>query len=195
MLERPVHHPWHTEPRRAVGCQLIDGPKAAYAVAAAIAADTSNTGRLLRTLRDDDGAVADAGLDRDGKPTYALATGQEERLLASVRDEQPSGALLPGQDVLFVTVKDRQETIFAKVLRTGALTAESVWAARTDGFAQYILVFSKESNRLAAVMAAEALRAAGLRVRSLALHEVMSAEHFRRETAAMRLAGRARVVG
>ncbi|MGI8801041.1 MAG: hypothetical protein ACR2KV_02550 [Solirubrobacteraceae bacterium] len=182
---------WTTAARRAIGAQLLNGPRAAYQVAAELGADPSNTARSLAWLRDERGAVTSTS-GPDGPPRFELAAGQRELLLDAIGGAQPRGTLVPGQQALLVTIADGQEGTFAAELRDATKTGEVVWAARIDGAAQCVLVFDREADVYAAVRLTDALDAAGLTVRRIAVTSIMSADDLRRQAAALRLARRRR---
>lgn len=177
---------WSTAARRAIGMQLIGKSRAAYEVAAELAADPSNTSRTLKHLRDAYGAVVTAP-GPDGQPRYELAEDQRELLLSAIGVAQPQGTLVRGQQILMVTVDDDQEGVFADALRTSARTGEVVWAARTDGSSQYLIVSDRDADILATLRLAAVLKNAGLQSRRIVVEEIMSADELRRAAAALRL--------
>lgn len=177
---------WASAQHRAVGAQLLDGSQPVYAVASALGGDRGNVKRLLRRMADLD-LVCEERPDADGQPRWALAPDQREPLVAAVAADQPVGRLVDGQVLLVAAVPADRQAGFTAALRTSALTAPVVWAARVEGAdGQWLLAVDRNASPLASETIVAALAARGVVCTRLVVEDVMSGEALRRHAAALR---------
>ena len=185
-MDRSPVDPWDTPLRRAIGGELLDGPKPVYDIATAIGSDRSNTMRTLKRLRDDDAVISIPGKP-DGHPLFAIADGMEPVLERALAADQPIGHLLPRQPVVTAAVATGQLNELARALRSRALLAHLAWAARIEGTAgQYMFVFSRDADPLASLRLVERLESSGIRCTRSLVETTMSPEALHRHAVSLR---------